>query len=204
MKFRENSFDCLWMLFEQASNIGIEFANVQLDISSNGDLFIPQRRFPSSNETEKIKIQFDQISSHRKTMIIIDRSMNNSIVLFQQGQISSNVTVIFHRQVCGKFSSWFTLRSIICFVLVKRSTLSMSCLSTWKSFIDVRVKSAILFVLLRSSFFSSRSSNNFFACQFHCGNETHVICQCPYYSPLMQYVLHHDVKRKKNVSFFSI
>ena len=36
-------------------------------------------------------------------MIIADRSLNNSIVLFQQGQISSNVTLIFHRQVRGKF-----------------------------------------------------------------------------------------------------
>ena len=88
---------------------------------------------------------------------------------------------------------WTT--SLILNFLVIWTTLSMSGLSFKKFVLRTRVCSSNIHSFIEIHPTSSRSSSTdiFFACQLLCSNGSHVICQCPFFNPLMHYVLHLDV-----------
>ncbi|CAF4302769.1 unnamed protein product [Rotaria sp. Silwood2] len=180
-KSTDNSLNCLLSAFEQmrfqscllTKSFGIDFQNLAFEIY-----------IPMTNESK-----FHLLSNIQSNQIIVDRT----------DKIEENIDMNLPMIVIDTKMKNSKNKSIILFeqrnYLSPIQTANVTIIFNHQSF-DFRYQCRAY----RSANFSLHvdTTNMFVACQLLCSNNSHVICQCPFFNPFMHYILYIDTSRTEN------
>ncbi|CAF1281408.1 unnamed protein product [Rotaria sp. Silwood1] len=180
-KSNDDSLNCLLSAFEQMTfqscsltkSFSIDFQNLAFEIY-----------IPMNNESK-----FHLLSNIQSNQLIVDRTD----IIHENFHMNLPIMVIDTKMKNSKN------KSIILFeqknYLTSIQTANVTIVFNHRSF-DFRYQCRAY----RSTNFSLHvdTTNMFFACQLLCSNNSHVICQCPFFNPFMHYILHIDTTRTEN------
>ncbi|CAF0770589.1 unnamed protein product [Rotaria sordida] len=180
-KSNDNSLNCLLSAFEQmkfqscllTKSFGIDFQNLAFEI------YIPMKNESKFNLLSNIYL--NQIIVDRTNIIHENFYMNLPMMIIDTKiRNSKNKSIILIEQ--GNYENLIQTANVTVIFNHRSFDFRYQCRAYHSTNFSLQVN----------------TTNMFFACQLLCSNNSHVICQCPFFNPLMHYTLHIDTSRTEN------